>query len=121
MVAARSANAIDWLSIEALASDELRLPDAPDLQAAVALAWDGDGLLLWVEVSVGGFAHVPTWVFHGARDTVVPVRASEEMVEAMRAAGAEVKFTVYPEAGHDSWTEAYDNAELYDWLLSQRR
>jgi predicted peptidase len=32
-----------------------------------------------------------------------------------------VKFTIYPEAGHDSWTEAYDNPELYQWLLQQKR
>ena len=32
-----------------------------------------------------------------------------------------VKFTVYPEAGHDSWTESYANPELYEWLLQQKR
>jgi hypothetical protein len=31
-----------------------------------------------------------------------------------------VKLTVYPEAGHDSWTETYGNQELYDWMLQQR-
>ena len=62
---------------------------------------------------------VPTWVFHGAKDPTVPVKASEEMVEAMKAAGAvEVKFHVYPDAGHDSWTVTYDNPELYTWLLA---
>ncbi|MBN2582591.1 MAG: hypothetical protein JXL80_05940 [Planctomycetes bacterium] len=29
--------------------------------------------------------------------------------------------TVYPEAGHDSWTATYDNDELYKWLLEQKR
>ena len=33
----------------------------------------------------------------------------------------EVKFTVYPEANHDSWTETYKNRELYAWLLKQSR
>jgi hypothetical protein len=43
------------------------------------------------------------------------------MVNALNAAGAkEVKFTVYPEAGHDSWTVTYDNPELYRWLLERR-
>jgi hypothetical protein len=31
------------------------------------------------------------------------------------------KFTVYPEAGHDSWTEAYNDPQLYEWLLQQKR
>ncbi len=39
------------------------------------------------------------------------------MFEATRKQGGEVKITVYPEAGHDSWTETYDNPELYTWLL----
>jgi predicted peptidase len=32
-----------------------------------------------------------------------------------------VKFTVFPDADHDSWTAAYDDPELYRWLLDQRR
>ena len=66
------------------------------------------------------FKHVPTWVFHGAQDKVVPLRRSEEMVEAMKKAGGDPKLTVYPEAGHDSWTVTYDNPEFYTWLLKQR-
>lgn len=62
---------------------------------------------------------LPTWVFHGAKDVVVPVRSSEEMVESIKRAGGDVKFTVYPEANHDSWTETYNNPEIYEWLLNQ--
>ena len=61
------------------------------------------------------------WVFHGARDNIVPLSASEEMVKALERCGGDVRFTVYPEAGHDSWTETYQNPELYKWLLDQRR
>lgn len=65
---------------------------------------------------------MPVWVFHGAKDPVVPVQESEDMVAALKKAGAaEVKFTVYPEAEHDSWSATYDNAELYAWLLSHKR
>jgi predicted peptidase len=66
-------------------------------------------------------AALPIWVFHGAKDRTVPVQRSQEMVEAIRAAGGNVKFTEYPEAGHDCWTETYDNPELYNWLLAQKR
>ncbi len=65
--------------------------------------------------------HLPTWVFHGAKDTAVKLEAGEKMVAAVKAAGGEPKFTVYPEAGHDSWTESYNNPELYKWLLEQKR
>ena len=64
---------------------------------------------------------MPVWVFHGAKDDTVPVEDSREAVEALRAVGNDVRFTVYPEAKHDSWTETYNNPELYAWLLSHSR
>ncbi|OIO91979.1 MAG: phospholipase [Armatimonadetes bacterium CG2_30_59_28] len=66
-------------------------------------------------------AHIPAWVFHGAKDDVVPLRESEKMVDSLNACGGNVRFTVYPDAAHDSWTEAYNNPELYEWLLQHRR
>jgi len=64
---------------------------------------------------------LPLWVFHGAKDELVPIGESERMVKAVEEAGGNVKFTVYPEAGHDAWTETYNNPELYEWFLSHRR
>jgi len=64
---------------------------------------------------------LPTWVFHGEKDNVVPIKRSEEMVEAVKAAGGDVQFTRYLEAGHDSWTESYNNPKLYEWFLSHTR
>jgi predicted peptidase len=65
---------------------------------------------------------LPIWVFHGGKDTTVPPAQSERMVNALKEAGAEkVKFTVYPDAGHDSWTATYNNPEFFDWLLQQKR
>lgn len=65
-------------------------------------------------------AHMPIRVFHGAKDFVVPLSLSEQIVEQLKACGADkVKFTIYPEATHDSWTETYNNEELYKWLLDQ--
>ncbi len=62
------------------------------------------------------------WVFHGAKDTSVPLAESEQMVAALKTAGvADLQFTVYPEAKHDSWTETYANPEIYAWLLKHRR
>jgi len=66
-------------------------------------------------------AHLPVWVFHGAKDRLVPIAKSEEMVAALEKAGANVSFTVYPEAGHDAWTETYENPALYEWFLKHER
>jgi predicted peptidase len=65
--------------------------------------------------------HLPVWAFHGALDDIVPLAAGEQMVDALRRAGGNVRFIVYPDAGHDSWTPAYREPELYVWLLAQRR
>lgn len=65
--------------------------------------------------------HVATWIFHGAKDPVVPVRNGQEMYDAMKAAAADVKITIYPDAQHDSWTATYDNPELFSWFLEHKR
>lgn len=64
---------------------------------------------------------IPTWVFHGAKDGTVPVKRSQEMVDAMKAAGGNPKFTIYPETEHDSWVQAYKTPELYEWMMQQKR
>ena len=66
-------------------------------------------------------AHIPAWVFHGAKDREVSVAMSQKMVEALKKNGGNVKFTIYPKAGHDAWTETYANPQLYEWLLQQKR
>ena len=63
----------------------------------------------------------PVWVFHGAKDDVVPLARAEEMVKALKECGGSVRFTIYPDAGHDAWTETYANPELYTWMLQHRR
>jgi predicted peptidase len=64
---------------------------------------------------------LPIWCFHGADDKVVPVARSRSMVAAIKAAGGEPKYTELPGVGHDSWTPAYRESGLLDWLFQQRR
>lgn len=64
---------------------------------------------------------VPVWAFHGAKDSTVPIKESEDMIAALKQAGVDPKFTVYPDADHDSWTVTYDNPELYKWFLEHKR
>ncbi len=61
------------------------------------------------------------WAFHGADDPVVPLEESERMIAALQRIGNDAKLTVYPECGHDSWTQTYNNPALYDWFLEHRR
>jgi predicted peptidase len=63
---------------------------------------------------------VPIWVFHGAKDTAVIPERSRNMVAAVKKAGGNVKYTEYPEVGHDSWNKAYADPELLPWLFAQK-
>jgi predicted peptidase len=65
--------------------------------------------------------HVPVWAFHGGKDPIVPVKRSQDLIEALQRNHGDAKITIYPEAGHDSWTATYDNPEIYEWLLSHKR
>lgn len=66
-------------------------------------------------------AKVPIWAFHGDADEAVPVRRSREMVQAVKEAGGNIKYTEYPGVGHNSWDSAYDDEEAINWLLEQRK
>ncbi|MDY0344637.1 MAG: prolyl oligopeptidase family serine peptidase [Lentimicrobium sp.] len=61
------------------------------------------------------------WVFHGAMDNVVPIAPAAMLVNELHKAGSQAKFTIYPDANHNSWTETYNNPQLYEWLLKQKR
>jgi hypothetical protein len=87
----------------------------PELYAAIApICGRGDPASAWK------LRHIPTWIFHGAKDPVVPIKHSNDMKKALKKY-RNVKYTVYPEADHDSWTETYLNDELYRWFLSHKR
>jgi predicted peptidase len=65
---------------------------------------------------------LPIWVFHGGADEAVLPKQSEILVDALKACGSLVRFTVYPGASHaQSWKQAYADPALYEWMLAQKR
>jgi predicted peptidase len=88
----------------------------PDRFAAVVPICGGGNRIMSITLK-----DIPIWAFHGAKDSVVPVEESKDVVEAINARGGNAKLTIYPDANHDSWTETYNNHEVYDWLLKHRR
>ena len=67
------------------------------------------------------FKDVPIHAFHGDADPVVPLRATQEMIHAVEAAGGKPTATYYPGVQHDSWTMAYNDPELLRWLFAQHQ
>ena len=89
---------------------------APEIFAAIAPICGGGNL-----ERLCMMRDIPVWAFHGVKDTAVPYNESERLVQRLKELGADVKFTSYPDAGHDSWTSTYQNEELYKWLLSKSK
>lgn len=93
----------------------------PSRFAAIAPICGSGPWMYGVHERLSAIAHIPTWVFHGAKDKVVPPGDSRAMVKWLKEAGGDVRLTIYPLAGHDSWTETYADNRLYDWFLSHTR
>lgn len=83
--------------------------------AAIPLCGGGNPAL------VNAISDLPIWAFHGEKDQLVHVEFSREMVEALRKIGGNIKYTEYPDVGHNVWEKAYLEPELYEWLFKQKR
>ena len=65
---------------------------------------------------------IPVWAVHGALDPTVPVSGSRDMVKALEAVGAaDARYTEIADAEHDVWNYTYKNAEMFQWLFSQKK
>ncbi|MEO6263644.1 MAG: prolyl oligopeptidase family serine peptidase [Luteimonas sp.] len=63
----------------------------------------------------------PIWIFHGARDDLVPPRDDRLTYAALEAACGDVRYTEFPDANHNAWDPAYATPALWRWLFVQRR
>lgn len=71
--------------------------------------------------SVERLRGLPTWIWHGAADKVVPAVRSRQMAEAMQFAGMDVRHEELAGVGHDSWRQAYGAEGAIGWMFAQRR
>lgn len=63
---------------------------------------------------------IPIWAFHGAKDNVVPLNVSSEMIDAVKAVGGNAKLTTFPRGGHSIWQAVYKDENVYQWLLTHK-
>lgn len=63
---------------------------------------------------------MPVWAFHGAKDTIAPLKNDEAIIGALRNQGGTPRFTILPDQGHNI-AGIYKNQELYDWFLTNTR
>jgi poly(3-hydroxybutyrate) depolymerase len=115
-----------------------RLPIDPDRVYLTGFSMGGYGTYRWASAHPETFAaiapvagaarpeeacnlrSVPIWAFHGAKDESVKLENDQAAVDAIKACGGDIKFTVYPDGGHSS-DAAYADPQLYQWFLEHRR
>jgi len=74
-----------------------------------------------VKKAVEKIKSIPTWAFHNRGDPFVNSSASSNMVKWIKKAGGNAKVSLYGAVGHDAWSRAYRDKELWTWIASQRR
>ncbi|MGV3503719.1 MAG: dienelactone hydrolase family protein [Adhaeribacter sp.] len=64
---------------------------------------------------------IPVWAFHGDVDRNVPVSGSRKMIEAIRKAGGNPRYSEFSGVGHNVWPEVSKTPGLLDWLFAQKK
>ncbi|MDD2332787.1 MAG: prolyl oligopeptidase family serine peptidase [Mesotoga sp.] len=93
----------------------------PDLFAAIAPVCGGGLGILGFPERVLEIKDLPIWAFHGGKDNIVSAEESRILIRTLKDAGGRPLLKIYPEAGHDSWTETYSDPELYEWFMSNQK
>lgn len=65
--------------------------------------------------------NLPIWAAHGDSDTAVEFEESKRIVDCLKKYNSNIIFKVYKGAGHEVCTTAYEEPELFQWLLKQKR
>jgi predicted peptidase len=66
-------------------------------------------------------SHIPTMVYHGDQDPIVPISESINMVSNINKFGGNAKLQICYGVDHGSWNSAYTDEELIKWMLEQHR
>lgn len=64
----------------------------------------------------GNALNVPVRIFQGGADPVVRPEGVRAWVEQFRELGVSVEYDEYPGVLHDSWVQAYQNGQVFDWF-----
>lgn len=104
------------LSMGAMGTFELlaRRPNTFASATAICGGTNLENVSLWADKT-------PIWIFHGDADRVVPSFYSKAIFEAMIRLGIEPRLSLYKGVGHDSWTKAFSEPDLFDWIYSHSK
>ena len=89
---------------------------APERFAAIAPIC-GSGICWYA----GALKNIPTYIFHGDCDTVIPITESTTMLKNINLSGGNAKMDIYNGVGHNAWDYAYKGDKLYKWMLKFKK
>ena len=64
---------------------------------------------------------VPMWIFHGLKDDIVNPNLSVDMLKSIQMAGGKAKISLYENANHNSWDNAFAEPDFLKWMFKQQR
>ncbi|MNK53899.1 Phospholipase/Carboxylesterase [compost metagenome] len=106
---------VGGLSMGGMGTYELLRRERRKFAAAIAIC-GGDNTN-----NIEKYKKTPLWIFHGAKDDIVDPALSIAIAERLKTVGDEVKFSLYPNANHNSWDSAFAEPELLPWLFSHKK
>jgi predicted peptidase len=65
-------------------------------------------------------SRIPIWYFHGVKDRDVPIADGDALVEAVKAAGGNIRYTRLEDADH-ALLDTYFRRDWHEWLLEHTR
>jgi len=69
----------------------------------------------------GRLTKMPIWAFNNTYDYIYSPSAAQKMVEAINAAGGNAHITLIPEKKHTCFVPAFQDHNVLDWMLAQKR
>ncbi|MBK8807819.1 MAG: cellulase family glycosylhydrolase [Bacteroidales bacterium] len=82
---------------------------------AAAISICGGGRDSWAP----NIAKTPFWMFHGGKDDINPPSITEGVYNKLVSMGAKkMRYTNYPDMGHEIWNTAQNEPSFYDWMFS---
>lgn len=67
------------------------------------------------------YTTTPFWIFHGAKDNIVLPKYSLRMATAILENGGSPRLTLFDEANHNSWSDAFKTKDLLSWLFNHTK
>jgi hypothetical protein len=64
---------------------------------------------------------IPLWIFQGGKDTRPTPAYTNNIVNNLRNAGANIRYSLYADVGHTVWYKAFAEPEFFKWMLQKNK